>query len=132
MTLDALLHTWRQQAIKLNAGATPALLAAAEAELHFHFPDDFKRLYAVANGFRDADCTEGLMSLWPLEMICVEYQRSTTPEFISFCDYSIHCHYIGFLRHSAGVYKQYQTPVFLCHSFWQAIDWITRAHPAIY
>lgn len=55
--------------IKLNPAASSDLIAEVEIATGFTFPEEFKELYSLANGFSDFDWRKNMFSVWPLERI---------------------------------------------------------------
>jgi len=105
---DAILK-WKSEGVKLNPPATIAEIEKAEVVLDFNFPDDFKQLYLVVNGFEDWDMQEHNFSFWPLDRIMEQHGEGNNKSFIGFSDWAILCNVIGFVKESAGVYKDYLT-----------------------
>ena len=82
---DALLN-WQSDKVKLNPAATIAEIEHVESVLNFAFPEDFKQLYLIVNGFDGLDWQEHMFTFWPLKMIVEEYDE-TENGFIGFSDF---------------------------------------------
>lgn len=96
---------WDECEVKMKPPATAADFEKAETILSFSFPDDFKALYAVVNGFDDYEWQEYMFSFWSLDRIVKE--REEKSEFIGFCDFLIMSNVIGFKKSKTGIFKEY-------------------------
>jgi hypothetical protein len=98
---------WKASGTKLNLPASISEIETAENTLDFKFPDDFKQLYLVMNGFEDWDMQEHSFSFWPLDRIIAEHNESDNKSFIGFSDWLIRCNTIGFIKESVGIHKDH-------------------------
>lgn len=124
---------WDECEVKMNPPATAADFEKAETILSFSFPDDFKALYAVVNGFDDYEWQEYMFSFWSLSRIIEEFVESENKNIIGFCDFLINSHVIGFKRNTVGIFNDYSTdhePIAL--TFIEAIDMINSGSREIY
>jgi hypothetical protein len=133
-SITEILQQWKNEKIKLNRGASPDLIAKAEAATGFTFPEEFKELYKEVNGFSDLDWRENMFSVWPLERILEEYNDSDDKDFVGFSDFLINSHNIGFLKTQPGVFKKYQTNdyIYISPSFTESIRFINSNSDIIY
>jgi hypothetical protein len=117
----------------LENGATDKQINDAELSLDFQFPSTFKELYKKANGFRDDDWNEHMISIWPLSQI---FQEQRFPNFVGFSDYLINSHVYGFIRGTSGIYKYYDLaeciPVKIADTFEEAINLINTDDALLY
>ncbi|WP_163407563.1 SMI1/KNR4 family protein [Flavobacterium ajazii] len=120
----SVVERWRKMGIKLNPPATLKEIIEIEAELNFSFPNSFKELYKLANGFRDWDFTNELMSISPLSKILKDYKEDEDEDFIPFCDHSINLFWIGFLKSESGVFLSSYTVEPLALTYKEAIELI--------
>jgi hypothetical protein len=97
------ISAWKSDRIRMQPGATPAMIAEAEEKLDFKFPADFISLYLRVNGFVEFEMNN-MISLWPLDVIVQEYNAEGENIFIGFCDFLINSHSIGFLRDGKGIF----------------------------
>src|SRR6185437_15280822 len=101
------LFQWKSSKVKLNSQASISQIEKAEAIFNFKFPDDFKQLYLIANGFEGLDWQQHMFSFWSLERMIDEYNENNNKEFIGFCDFLIMSHEIGYKKDKTGVFKLY-------------------------
>jgi len=132
---DALLN-WQSDKVKLNPAATIAEIEHVESVLNFAFPEDFKQLYLIVNGFDGLDWQEHMFTFWPLKMIVEEYDE-TENGFIGFSDFLLKSHSIGFKKKDSGVFRYYQSvkdqiPEYIASSFQQAVFLINSNNSLIY
>lgn len=73
------VENWRNEQIPLNAGATEDELLAFEKRFALTLPPDFRYFYSLVNGMTDYESDKYLFSLWPLEWIAKEIERSRSP-----------------------------------------------------
>ncbi|MES2278947.1 MAG: SMI1/KNR4 family protein [Bacteroidota bacterium] len=99
------LAQWNSSGTKMNPPASIEEIERVEATLNFKFPEDFKQLYLVVNGFPDYHWQEYMFCFWPLEMIVEEFERFPKQRFIPVCDFLLASHEIGFVRNESGIYK---------------------------
>ena len=130
------ISKWNLSKIKLNSGASIADIEKAETILSFNFPDDFKSLYQIVNGFRDLDWQENMFTFWPLEMIIDEYDEADKG-FIGFSDYSLKVNAIGFKRGEEGIFKIYPSLItesseYIAPSFKEVVRMINSDTGSIY
>ncbi len=69
MEIKDLIEKFKQNGLEFNDGATIEQIIALETNLDFIFPDLFKQFYLQANGFKNDDWTEGMFSLFPLNLV---------------------------------------------------------------
>jgi len=132
---DALLN-WQSHNVKLNSPATISEIEHTESVLNFAFPEDFKQLYLIVNGFKGLDWQEHMFTFWPLKMILEEYDEKEEG-FIGFSDFLLKSHSIGFNKEKAGVFRYYQSvkdqiPEYIASSFQQALFLINANSSLIY
>jgi hypothetical protein len=70
------IENWRDEQASLNAGATDDELLAFEKRFALALPPDFRFFYSLVNGMADCDMDNHLFSLWPLDRIATEIERS--------------------------------------------------------
>ena len=70
------IENWRNENASLNAGATEDELLAFEKRFVLALPPDFRFFYSVVNGMADCDMDNHLFSMWPLDRIATEIERS--------------------------------------------------------
>lgn len=124
---------WEECEVKINPPATAADFEKAETILSFSFPDDFKALYAVVNGFYGYEWQEYMFSFWSLDRIIEEFVESKNKNIIGFCDFLIMSHVIGFKRNMVGIFNDYSIdcePIAL--TFMEAIGMINSGSREIY
>jgi len=124
---------WDECEVKMNPPATAADFEKAEAILSFSFPDDFKALYSVVNGFDGYESQEYMFSFWSLDRIIEEFVESENKNIIGFCDFLIMSHVIGFKRNTVGIFNDYSidyVPIAL--TFMDAIGMINSGSREIY
>jgi hypothetical protein len=110
-TIEAIIAIWKLTDLKLNGPATLNQISEAESKIGLNFPDDFKKFYSLVNGFEDGDMTEEMFSIWDLDRIIEEVEKSDNKNFIPFCDYCINSHQIGYIKNKVGVFKSYNDGV---------------------
>jgi hypothetical protein len=99
------IDQWNTEGLQLNPPASASDIEKAEACLSFHFPEDFKELYSIVNGFADFEIRGFMLSLWSLDRIIDDYTASK--KFIMFSDFSISVCQYGFDKDKIGVFKAY-------------------------
>jgi hypothetical protein len=105
--IEQVIALWKKEKVNMNRGATEAAISHVEPELAFRFPDTFKDLYKVFDGFTDWDFGGCMVSMWPLEKILEENQHSENKDVVYFADFLINSHYYGFRKSDAAVIKDY-------------------------
>jgi|SRR5262245_27726576 len=70
------IENWRNENASLNAGATEDELLAFEKRFALALPPDFRFFYSLVNGMAACDMDNHLFSLWPLDRIATEIERS--------------------------------------------------------
>jgi len=70
------IENWRDEQASLNAGATDDELLAFEKRFALALLPDFRIFYSLVNGMADCDMDNHLFSLWPLDRIATEIERS--------------------------------------------------------
>src|ERR1700761_1498076 len=105
--IEEALDSWEMSQTKLNPPASILEIEKVEGFLQFKFPEDFKQLYTVINGFQDLDWQEHMFCFWSLDRIVDEFESSNDKNFIGFCDFLLASHMIGFVRNNDGVFKSY-------------------------
>lgn len=126
---------WQTSEVKANAPATNADFEKAEVDLDFKFPDDFKALYQIVNGFKDLDWQEHMFTFWPLEVIIQEFEDSSDKNFIGFCDFLLNSYSIGFVRNRPGVFKSYdyvENEECVAKTFQEIVGMINSSNDNIY
>ena len=129
------IKLWEDYGVKMNPPATAADVEKAETILSYVFPDDFKALYAVVNGFVDYDWQEHMFSFWSLDIIIEEFAKNHDKNLIGFCDFLIMSHVIGFKRNAAGIFNDYSFlpgEGFIAETFKEAISMINSGAREIY
>ena len=109
-----IINNWHKERVSLNPPAVIDQIIDCEKVLDFAFPDDFKNFYSICNGFHDWVMDSKFLSLWPIEKIIEEHNSSS--DFISFCDFLVNSHQIGFIKSNTGIYKDYDQSK-ICESF---------------
>jgi hypothetical protein len=132
---DRVISDWRNKNISLQQGASLEIINNTEIILGFRFPIAFKVLYQKANGFKDSDWNENMISFWPLNMIVENFGRY--PDFIGFSDFLINSHVYGFTKQQEGVFKHYDIanpgiPEKIAVTFEEAIDLININSDILY
>lgn len=105
--IEQVISLWKKEKVNMNRGATEAAISHVETELAFRFPDTFKDLYKVFDGFTDWDFGGCMVSMWSLEKILEENQHSENKDVVYFADFLINSHYYGFRKSDAAVIKDY-------------------------
>ncbi|AYL94193.1 SMI1/KNR4 family protein [Mucilaginibacter celer] len=129
------IELWQEDEVKMNPPATAVDIEKAETTLNFNFPDDFKALYTVVNGFEDYEWQEYMFSFWSLDRIIEEFAKSSNKHVVGFCDFLIMSHVIGFKRNEPGVFKDYSVAPgeeFIAGTFKESISMINSGAPEIY
>jgi hypothetical protein len=103
--VQELISKWEAEGVKINDGASLEEIKSTETILEFEFPDDFKEFYLQINGFKGLDWQEHMFYFWPLERIIEENDKLS--DFVSFCDFLLASHYIGFKRNRTEIFKMY-------------------------
>jgi hypothetical protein len=101
------LNLWELSDTKLNPPASISEIEKAEEILKFKFPEDFKQLYLIVNGFKDLDWQKHMFCFWHLDLIIEEFENSSDKNFIGFCDFLLSSYMIGFVKNQAGIFKSY-------------------------
>ena len=127
--ISEVLAQWKEEGIEINQGASFADIERAEDLIGYRFPNDFRELYSVVNGFVDFEARGFYLSLWSLNRIVDDYDKDK--EFIIFSDHSLSVCQYGFHRSKAGIFKTYthhqQGPTeHIAESFRQAVELINR------
>ena len=73
-----------------------------------------------------------MISLWSIERITQEYEEAIDKLFVSFADFLISSHFIGFSKSVAGVFKHYDQNAPIAYSFEEAIHLINTDSRLIY
>jgi len=131
-SINELIQIWKRTDLKLNEPASITLIMDTEQKLNFTFPADFINFYKQVNGFKDWDVIGEMFSIWPLERIAEEYDKSKNKDFVPFCDYLINCHWIGYLKSKIGVFKNYDEFNPIANSFEETIELIIEKSPLLY
>ncbi len=119
------IDQWKKEGIELKKGVSSEKFQWAEAQIGFVFPEDFKKLYSVVNGFVDFEMRGFMLSLWSLERIVDNYQDKKG--FIMFSDHSISVCQYGFSKIRQEIFKshthnQYGPIDIIAQSFQQMIE----------
>lgn len=132
-SIECLIAYWLSEKTLLNPGASIEMIIDAERQLDFVFPEDFKQLYSKVNGFSERDWLPNMFHLWPLELIVEEHEISSNKSVISFADYFIFSHTIGFDKNQNAIVKNHGNQTdFLCNSYIDAILLINTNAASIY
>jgi hypothetical protein len=123
---------WKSASIKLNRGASQAVIEAVEWHVGLVFPPEVKAFYQAVNGFAEDEWTGEMIAVWSMERIRQEYGSWHTRDFVGFCDYLINSHAIGFCKDRPGIYKSYDLFNPIAESFRQAIELINAGANEIY
>jgi hypothetical protein len=126
------VHSWESSNTQMNPPALISEIEKAEVALNFKFPEDFKQLYQVVNGFPNLAWQEHMFCFWPLEMIIEESERWTDKKFIGFCDFLLASHTIGFVRNKKGIYKDYDHINQIADTYQEAVNMINSSADDIY
>ena len=126
------ISAWTLDRVKMQPGATPAMIVEAEEKLDFKFPGDFISLYSHVNGFANMDANRHMVSMWSLDRIVEEYKADDNKEFIGFCDFLINSYAIGFLRSTKGIFKSYDALPPAADTFKEAIASILTGSDNLY
>src|SRR5262245_35586187 len=70
------IKNWQNENASLNAGAIEDELLDFEKRFALALPPDFRFFYSLVNGMADCDMDNHLFSLWPLDRIATEIERS--------------------------------------------------------
>jgi hypothetical protein len=148
MNFQELIRNWEQDERKFyngarddmmlfNEGVSVKQIAKLEEELKFQFPKSFRDFYQLADGFRNGHLSQHLLTIWPLSNIAETHDEMVGDPigpggFMPFCDYSIHCHYIGFIRGREGIFKSYDSTEPICASFEEALAMIRVGAANVY
>lgn len=121
------LVQWREEGIEINQEASFADIERTEDRIGYKFPNDFRELYSVVNGFVDFEARGFYLSLWSLNRIIKDYNKDK--EFIMFGDHSLSVCQYGFHRSKPGIFKTYthhqQGPIeHIAESFRQTVELI--------
>ena len=131
-SMDEQIKVWRHTDLKLNDPAAADLIRDTQQKIEYDFPDDFIKFYKQVNGFKDWDVIGEMFSIWTLERIVEEYEKSDDKNFVPFCDYCIDCHRIGYLKDQPGVYKDYDQTVKIADKFDETIELIICGSDLLY
>ena len=124
---------WNEKNIDLGKGASESEIREVEVIIGIKFPTSFIELYKRANGFKDSGWTENMFSIWPIQKIIEEYPiDNSNKDSVSFCDYFIFSHCLGFLKTSDGIFKDYGHKILIASSFEECIDLINANSNLIY
>lgn len=133
--VDRVIQKWKSEGVKVNEGASIELIAETEKKLNFIFPEDFKAFYRQIDGFKDLDWQEHMFYFWPLHRIVEEYEAGIG--FISFCDFLLASHYLGYKKNEQGIFKKYsicdhteKEPI--AQSFEEVVGMINSSNDLIY
>jgi len=127
------INNWNEKNIQLEKSVSESEIRKAEDIIGIKFPISFIELYKRANGFKDSDCNENMISIWPIQKIIEEYPiDNSNKDFVSFCDYFIFSHCIGFLKGTDGIFKDYGHKILIASSFEECIDLINANSNLIY
>jgi|LakMenEpi03Aug12_release.lakeMendotaPanAssembly.Ray.scaffolds.fasta_scaffold537562_1 hypothetical protein len=129
--LNAILQ-WQGEGIKLNPPCTEDILRQAEKKLSFNFPDSFKKLYLIADGFKDDDWRENMFSIWPINRILIEFHQRQDERFVGFADFLINSHALGFYKDLDGIYKDVDRYLPVASTFEECIEFINVDSPNLY
>lgn len=127
----------RDDMMLFNEGASIEQLENLEKMLNFQFPKSFRDFYQLADGFRNWHLSQHLLTIWPLSGIAETHDEMVGDPvgaggFIPFCDYSIHCHFIGFIRGRDGIFKSYDSMDPICAGFEEALEMIRAGAAEVY
>jgi hypothetical protein len=133
------LSSWETANVKLNSPASLLEIEKAELKLNFTFPEGFKQLYLIVNGFEGFDWQEHMFSLWSLEKIIVEYNDSDSSNYIAFSDFLLGSNFIGFNIDKPGLFKKYSIQFsdlvdgeLIAKSFEEVVEMINSSNDLIY
>lgn len=76
MLAHKVVENWRNEQIPLNAGATEDELIAFERRFALTLPSDCRYFYSIVNGMTNYESDKFFFSLWPLDRIATEIERS--------------------------------------------------------
>lgn len=128
------IELWEGDNVRMNPPATIVDIEKAETALNFNFPEEFKALYTVVNGFEDYEWQKHMFSFWSLDRIVEEWESNSS--FIGFCDFLIMSSVIGFKRNLAGIYKNYAIAHYedelIVQTFKEVVDMINNSAQEIY
>jgi len=99
------IDQWKEEELELNGGANSEEFENAEAQIGYKFPEDFKKLYSVVNGFVDFEMRGFMLSLWSLERIVDNYKNKNG--LIMFADHSLSICQYGFNTYYEGIFRAY-------------------------
>lgn len=104
--------------------------------LSIKFPDDFRDLYSIVDGFSDYEWRDNFFFIWSLKKIIEEFDVSDNG-FIGFCDYSLHVFELGFHQNKPGIYRHYPSlpnveDEYLINSFQKVIKLINLDSKLLY
>jgi hypothetical protein len=133
------ISSWKKAKVKLNPPASLPEIKKTELMLNFIFPEDFKQLYLVVNGFEDCDWQQHMFSFWSLEKIIKEYNDSDSPNYVGFSDFLLCSNFIGFNTHRTGIFKKYSMQFsdlvdgeLIAKSFEEVVKMINSSNDLIY
>ena len=126
------INQWTSEQIKLNSATSAETYTEAEDYFGFKFPEKFKEMYLIVNGFVDFEWRENMFSLWSIERMIKEYDGNKDKNFIGFCDYLIASHHIGFVKDKSGIFKDYNQSEPITLLFEEVIDFINTDSELIY
>jgi len=133
------ISKWKVANVKLNPPASLLEIEKAELTLNFKFPEDFKQLYLIVNGFKGCDWQEHMFSFWSLEKIIIEYNNLDSPNYIGFSDFLLSSNFIGFNIDKTGIFKKYSIQFsdlvdgeLISKSFEEVVGMINSSNDLIY
>jgi len=131
--IKGIIEKWTDKGITLNGNSSEAEISALEKSIDFRFPEDFKSLYLLVNGFKNRDWTPNMFSFFPLDRIKEEYEDQQNDEnFVPICDYLISSHHIGFSKNEKGIFKDYEQMERVCDNIYELIELIDQDSALIY
>lgn len=119
-----IIKNWKEQGIAINEGTSSDAITKLENQIGFKFPEDFKMVYQIFNGFRDYD-SYNLYSILPLNKIKEEYENEIDEDtFIPICDFLIASNFQGYIKGKKGIYNIYEKDRKLCDNIYELIQLI--------
>lgn len=126
------IQQWQSEGIELNEPISIENIVSAEKTINYVFPEQFKELYLLINGFKNNDWRVNMFSIWPIERIVEEYLDNQDKNFVGFSDYLINSHQIGFTKTGGGVFRYHEKAELISETFERAILLINEDSAAIY
>jgi hypothetical protein len=120
---DAIAY-WESEKTDLSKGTDLNSIVSLEKYIGFKLPIDFVEFYLIVNGFKNLGVNSNLFCIWSIEKIRADYTSSKNKEFISFGDYMMASHEIGFSKNINGVFNDYDLEKPLTNSFKEFIHFI--------